>query len=302
MEDDDAPSAFETPAVHDVARATEPAVTATPTPAPSSTPTPEPQRLCRSDPDAHDARLQALSDDIEAALASFEGEWGFAFIDLDCGSTVLVNPEYVQYTASAGKFPFLVAALRAVEAGEVELEVVQDDLELVFRTSDDLAADAVAAMVSPEEVREVFAIAGVSEASRFVDSWRNLSMTALDLARVWEALLRGRLLGPSLTEYVLELAAKAEIPEEYTTFPDPSSWDEPELRYGQKAGYYVSDGVPYFFVGAGYLVPRDGSSQGFVAVLLATTEVEDLLDPARRQAFPIVVEYAQQAVAELGRR
>lgn len=298
VEDDDAPPVVETPG-NGMARSTEPAVTPTPISTPQPTPTPEPQRLCSSNPSAHEERLQDLEDDIEAAMTGFEGEWGFAFIDLDCGSTVIVRPEYVQYTASAGKLPFLVAALRAVEAGELDLEVIMDDLELVLRTSDDLAADAVAEAVSADEVEEVFAVAGVSQATHFRDSWRNLSMTALDLARVWEALLRGRLLGPSLTEYVLNLAASAEIPEEYATFPDPSSWADPDIQYGQKAGYYVSDGVPYFFVGAGYLLPRDGSSHGFVAVLLATTEVEDLFEPTRRQVFPLVEAYVRDALAEL---
>lgn len=297
-EDDQAPAAAGPAArtATDAAGAASPAAaTAIPTP------TPEPQRACRSDPSAHEARLFALQGQIEAAMEAFEGDWGFALIDLDCASTLVIRPDYVQYTASAGKLPFLIAALRKAETGDLALDDIRDDVELVFRTSDDLAADRVAAMVSPDDVRDVFVIAGVSEATRFVDSWRNLSMTALDLARVWEALLRGRLLGPTMTEYVLDLAASAEIPEEYATFPDPSSWDVPGLRYGQKAGYYVSDGVPYFFVGAGYLVPGDGSSAGWVAVLLATTEVEDLFDPPRREVFPLVLEYVQGAAADLAR-
>lgn len=281
------------------------AVTGTATPSPTATPeptpTPRPRRLCETDRASYEVALQDLEAAVLAEMGAYQGQWGFAFIDLDCGSTVNIHPEYVQYTASAGKLPFIIAALRAVEAGDVDFSLVEDDIELVLTVSDDFAADAVAETVSADEVREVFALAGVSEATYFRDSWRNLSMTAFDLARVWEALLRGRLLGPARTDYLLDLAAGADIPDAYETFPSPAAWDDPDIRYGQKAGYYVSDGVPYFLVGAGYLLPRDRSSLGFVAVLLASTEVEDLFEPTRRQVFPVVERFVRDALAEVMR-
>jgi hypothetical protein len=55
----------------------------------------------------------------------------------------------------------------------------------------------------------------------------------------------------------------------------------------------VSDGVPYFLLGAGFLRPSNGEHAGVVMVLMARTTNPDLGDPQRRAVFPLLFEYVR---------
>lgn len=264
---------------------------------PTATPTPVPQRVCVGDPEAHDARIDELERAVESALSDYPGTFGFALYDIDCDAMATVNGEHVQYTASTGKLPFVIAALRAIEAGRLDFEQIEGDLELVLRQSLDDNANTIVSLVEVDEVWEVLRIAGVSDHTTFQDSWSNFFSTAPDLSRIWAAVLRGDLLNPQWTEYLLELAAEAEVPPLFETFS--SEVELPGLQFGQKAGYAVQLGPPYYLIGSGFLRPEDGSGGGFTATLLTTTAAE-LAEPRRRAVFPLVVDYVREALAELG--
>ena len=275
-----------------------PTATPTATEVPTPTPTPEPARNCFTDPVAYSDRLSKLESEVAAAMDGYDGTWGFALIDLDCEAMAAVNPDYVQYAASAGKFPFIVASVRAVQEGRLDLADIQEDLELVLHHSLDSSADNIAATVSDAEVQAVLDLADVSELTTFHDSWRYFFSTPADMARIWAAFLDGKMLDEEHTELLMQLASEAEVPEAYETWP--AVFDEPSLRFGQKAGYWVSDGTPYHLVGAGFLVPFDGSSAGFAPVILMIGNDPDLLEPQRRTVFPLVVEFVLSELAVLG--
>ncbi len=283
----------------------EPTPTATIEPTPTPTPPPDlrPVRCNGLDEVALELRLDRLAADIEATMVGYNGEWGFGMVDLDCDVEVTVRPEYVQYTASAGKIVPVIAALRAIEDGELTLEAIEPHLLLVMEHSLDADANVINAMVTPEQVEEVLLLSEVSELTRFEHDWRQAFMPALDLARVWAALLDGALLGDEMTEYLLDLASAPAIPEGLETFPlDPGL---PEFQIGQKAGYYVYDGIPYYLLGAGYLRPVEGTAeevgddasdaagahQGVAVVFALRSLNPDLFDPQRRTVFPLLAEY-----------
>ena len=222
-------------------------------------------------------------------MEGYDGTWGFAIIDLDCGAIAAVNPDYVQYAASAGKFPFIVAALKAVQDGRLELSEIQEDLDLVLHFSLDLNADNIVERVTNEEVWQVLRLADVSELTTFRDSWRNFFTTPADLARLWAAVLGGDILDAERTELLLNLASEAKVPPGNETWP--AEFTEPSLRFGQKAGYWVTAGTPYYLVGAGYLQPLEVESLGFAPVILIVGNDDDLLDPQRRSVFPYVLEF-----------
>jgi hypothetical protein len=272
----------------------EPANKATPTPLP--TPTPRALRLCSSDRASYDARVAQLEADIAEAMRDFDGTWGFSMYDLDCDTWVGVNPEYFEYTASTGKLPFIIAGLRAIQEGRVAFEDLRAQFESVLRVSSDDAANNIMARVSREEVEEVLRIAGVSEQTTWRDSWANYYSTPVDFTRLWTALLRGELLNDEWTDYLLQLSSEAQVPESYETFW--SHFDIPGLRFGQKAGYRVWAGSPFHFVGSGYLVPDDGSSEGFAATMVVFTP-RDVWDPQRRLVFPLVLDFVEEALAEV---
>jgi hypothetical protein len=261
--------------------------TATPTPIPSPTATPEPDCAAREE------SANGLLAQVETAMADYPGTWGFAFIDVYCGVTVSTDPGYHQYAASAGKIISIVALLRAVEAGRVAFEDVEPSLLNILHFSDDLESDYIETFVTAEEIDAVIADAGVVD-STIRGAWRYTNFSAVDLARVWAALVDGRLLGEELTEWVLARASEADIPEPYETFPG-GRFEHEHLEYGQKAGYYVSDGVPYFLVGAGYLRSLE-LGQAFVPVVMMVTEFADLLEPQRRTVFPLVVDHVEAAL------
>ncbi|MGK2966466.1 MAG: serine hydrolase [Tepidiformaceae bacterium] len=239
--------------------------------------------------------LANLEADLLAAMDGYDGTWAAALIDLGCGTEIAVNPDYTQYAASASKIVVVVAILRAVEQGRLEMPEVAPLIEDVMWYSTDWAADVLNELIEPEEVAEVLSIAGVSEETTFPYWWNGALMPAIDLARVWAALLDGRLLGEDYATYLMDRASEAEISDGLETFP-PSA-DLPQLDYGQKAGYYVSDGIPYFFVGAGFIRPEDRSHPGFAISWIGTTMNDDFLDAQRRSVFPIMLGYAEFALA-----
>jgi hypothetical protein len=144
--------------------------------------------------------------------------------------------------------------------------------------------------------------AGVSARAQFQHSWRYAGMTALDLTRIWAALLDGRLLGPGLTTYLLDLAARPEIPAGLDTFPAEARI--PGHQYGQKAGFCIVC-PPYSLIGlgAGYVRPveeppdpdsvggtRAGPHRGVAMVLMVQT-TRPGGGPQRRDVFPLLVAY-----------
>jgi hypothetical protein len=271
----------------------EPTATAIP-PSPTPTARPSPSPTQETNCDARAESAAALVTDVEATMADYPGTWGFAYIDIFCDATVSTDPAYRQYAASAGKIISIVAVLRAVEAGQVAFETVEPSLITILHVSDDLQSDYIETFVTAEDLNAVIADAGVVE-STIRGAWRFTNFSAVDLARVWAALVDGRLLNTEHTEWVMARAGEADIPGPYETYPG-MSFEHPYLQWGQKAGYYVSDGVPYFLVGAGYL--RDPETgQGFVSVLLMITEYADLLDTQRRSVFPLVVDEVEAALA-----
>lgn len=278
-----------------------PTATIRPTPTPLATPTaaPEPERLCVADPEAYASRIDALEAAVADALDGFRGTYGFALYDLDCDTMATVNPDHGQYTASTGKLPFVIAALRAVQDGRLDFAAVESDIVTVLHVSSDEAANRLVAKVSAEDVREVLRIAGVSDQTTFRSSWSNFNSTAVDLTSLWVALLRGELLDEERTEYVLQLASEAQVDTAYETFY--SHFDVPGLQFGQKVGHAVIYAPPYYMVGSGYLRPSSGSSEGFAATLVV---VASDLDPQRKDVFPLVLEFVEEALreAEPGRR
>lgn len=262
-------------------------------------------------------------------MADYPGGWGVALVDLDCGIELAVRPEHFQYTASAGKIVPVIAALRAVDASRVsmprpwtsgpfacgvtrdpgtkpgdpiELEELEPALFLVMRHSCDQEADLINRMVTPQQIADVLKIANVSQRTRFEHSWRFGGMTALDLARVWAALLGGRLLDMSLTTYLLDLTSRAEIPEGLDTFP--TAPDIPGHQFGQKAGYCIVC-PPYSLIalGAGHIRSVDqlsaaesvGGTRGTihrgVAIVLMAQTTAPGGGPQRRDVFPLLLAY-----------
>jgi CubicO group peptidase (beta-lactamase class C family) len=269
----------------------------TPTPEATATETPTTAAPADATPGSvlscaeRSTELERLTTGIDSAMTDYDGEWGFALLDLDCGLRAEINAEYYQYPASSSKIVSVIAVMRAVERGDVELDEFRANLELVMHVSFDGDADVLDSYLEQEDFDEVLQLAGTSEGAYVREqTWRRTWMTATDMALVWAALVKGELLGPENTAYILRLASEADIPDDQETFPD-RAFELPGYEYGQKAGYYISDGVPYDFVGAGYLVPRSGEGDGFVAVVFIHSEVEPLLDPQRRTIFPLVVDY-----------
>jgi hypothetical protein len=228
---------------------------------------------------------------IEEALDGYEGQWGFALIDNQCGTLATIDPDHIQYTASAGKIISVIAVLRAVADGRADFSEIEEHLRLVMSESLDADAYFLEEFVAPEELRQVLIDAGVSEASHVEGSWSYAFMTAPDLTRVWAALIGGQLLDADRTRYLLDLAGTADIPDVFETFPG-GTFELEGFHYGQKAGYYISDGVPYYFVGSGFLVPDDGSP-GFAFTWLGISENPDLEEPQRRAVFPLIVEFVR---------
>ena len=233
-------------------------------------------------------RAALLITQVEAAMTDYEGTWGLALIDLDCGSSVVVRPRHSQYPASAGKIVILTAGLRAVQDGLLEFELIEEDVELVLHHSLDKQTDQIAELITAEQVAEVMARAGVT--SSYLEwHWREAWFTPHDLARVWASIVRGEQLDERWTAHILQLASEVVLPEGKEVFP--ADFGVEGYRYGQKAGYWTPEEEPDIFVSAGYVVPEDGSSTGFTFALLLETWEEDILEPKRRAVFPLVRDF-----------
>lgn len=263
--------------------------TASETPKPTKTPVREPS--CEQDKADREAHYEDAAAEIEKAMEGYNGTWSLAVIDLDCETSISVNADYVQYTASAGKIIPVIAALKKVQDGELDFDLIEPYLNEVLHHSLDSSADFINDQVTQAEVEAVLTKANVSDLTRYEGSWHYTFMPAMDLARVWESLLRGKQLNKKWTEYLLNLASEVELPPEYATFPDPDDLGRDGYQMGQKAGYYVVDGIPYYLLGAGYLRPTDGSSLGFAMVFEMKTMNPELFDPQRRSVFPIILKY-----------
>jgi hypothetical protein len=264
---------------------------ATPTATPQPSPSPTPGNVACPDGRSDSiARLDDLEEAVTEAMAGYPGTWGFAVRDLGCDTALAVNPGYAQYPASAGKIVTVIATLREVEAGRLDLEAVWGQVTGIMTYSWDLSADVLTRQLTPAAVQSVLADAGVSDKARFLHSWRRAYMSPMDLAIVWEALVQGELLSEEMTERLLDLAAGAVIPASLDTFP--AELDLPGYQYGQKAGYYVSDGVPYFLVGAGYLISTRADGPRYTMVLMTRSTERDLSHPQRREVFDLLLAYA----------
>ncbi|HMO55472.1 MAG TPA: hypothetical protein PJ994_13275, partial [Tepidiformaceae bacterium] len=229
----------------------------------TATATPEPLPLTC---DERNALAEALVRDVEFAMEGYEGTWGFALYDQHCDHWVESDPRYTQYSASAGKIVSVIAVLRKVQSGEVPMADIAAPLEAVLTHSWDNDADYLESFTTQPDYDEVLNIAG-GETARFSGAWRDANMAPADMAKIWAALVSGEYLNAEYTDLVMSLAGGSIIPEEYRTFPD-GSFDPPHFRYGQKAGYYVSDGVPYFFVGAGFLL-HEPTGQAFFPAFMS---------------------------------
>lgn len=309
---------------------TETPLPATPVPMPTATPEPTPPPVvlpdrCRDGEEALGQALDRLANDIEAAMAGYAGDWGFGMVDLDCEVELEVRGDHVQYTASAGKIVPMIAALQALDpatfdptipdepppmncgayAGPLgepgmpaDFAAMKEPLLLVMTHSCDHEAHLINDLVTPQQIAQVLERSGVSERTRFEHRWNQAFMPAIDLARVWAALLDGRLLDDDLTEYLLALAARADIPAGLETFPGDA--EIPGWQLGQKAGYcIVCDPYTLVGLGAGYLRPVasievDGSEdaqRGVAMVLMVRTTTLSAVEPQRRQVFPLLVDY-----------
>ncbi|MYI81779.1 MAG: hypothetical protein F4056_00080, partial [Chloroflexi bacterium] len=270
-----------------------PTASPTPTATPPPTPTPEPRPArCAG----LDERAALLGEAIEEKMAGYTGGWGVALVDLDCDATFLVNPEHSQYPASAGKIMVVIAALRAVQDGLLELEgELQGDIEVVLSLSLDAHADRINGKVTSAQIAAVLERAGVSGDSRIEHSWRYAHFTPSDLARVWISLVRGEQLNDELTAYLLDLATRPILGA--FAWPFPPDFGIEGYVFGQKAGFWTSEAPVAYRVSAGYLRPEDGSSEGYVFAFMVRAVWEDLRGEWRRPVFPLVRDFF---VTELG--
>ncbi len=278
---------------------TTPSLSPSPTPTPTTTPTATPT-VAAAAPETEDGRpwrcatvadrAAGLIVAVEEAMDGYEGLWGLALVDLDCDSPVIVRPQHSQYPASAGKIVILVAALRAVQDGLLEFAAIEEHVPLVLRYSLDKNTDEVAALLTPQQVDEVMARAGVSWRSSIREGlWRRAWFAPHDLALVWASIMRGEQLNEEWTAYLLQLASEAILPDGLETFP--ADFGMEGYRYGQKAGYYAPEDETSFFASAGYIQPGDGAGEGFAFAFLLETWEEDMYEPKRRSVFPLVRDF-----------
>lgn len=268
-----------------------PLPTLTPTATATATPTAVPvvvneDAICAARADAN----ASLADSVEGAMEGYAGTWGFALYDLECDVMVAAKPEYQQYPASASKIVTVIAALRAVEYGNVTLEAIEPLLDQVMTHSSDVDADALETYLTPEDLSAVLTDAGVSEGAYIRETWHYTYMTPSDMARIWAAIVRGTMVNEAHTALLLEKASMAQVPPEYETWPSPPLALD-GFDYGQKAGYWVSDGLPYHFVGAGFLRDVADPTHSFIPVMFIRSDNPDLMDEQRRRIWPMVVEH-----------
>ena len=68
------------------------------------------------------SRGEELTRVVSEEMDGFDGDWGFALIDIECRMEISVHAEHSQYPASAGKIVIVIAALRGVGDGSIESE------------------------------------------------------------------------------------------------------------------------------------------------------------------------------------
>lgn len=278
-----------------------PTATATATPSPTPTPTPTPDATPEPDPrparcDGLQERGAVLGEAVEGAMDGYVGGWGLALVDLDCDEAILVHPAHGQYPASAGKIVIVIAALRAVQDGDLPFEgEVREDVETIMAQSLDAHSDRLNDKLTSEQIAHVLERAGASEASRYEHSWRYAHLTPLDLARVWTSLVRGEQLDEEWTAYLLDLATRPELGPYF--WPFPPEWGVEGYEYGQKAGYWTSPRPIGYRVSAGFARPADASSDGYVFAFLIRAVAADLAGWWQRPVFPLVRDFV---VGELG--
>lgn len=233
---------------------------------------------------------EQLEADVASAMEGYNGDWGFVLYDLGCEDMATVHGDYLQYTASSNKIISAIAAVRAVQAGDVAVEQIEPHLIEVFTWSSDADANALETFVTPADLDAVLVDSGTSPASYVDGAWNYTFLTAPDMARIWAALVRGELLNQEWTAYLLEKTTLVDVPEPYVTWPS-GTFELEGFEYGQKAGYWVSDGIPYHLVGAGFLLDLQDADQSFIPVAIMKSNNEDLYDPQRRRIWPLVVKY-----------
>lgn len=217
------------------------------------------------------------------------GGWGLALVDLDCDGAILVKSGHAQYTASAGKIMIVITVLRAVQDGLLEFEAVRGHVEIVLSLSLDADADLLNDLVTPGQIAAMLDRAGISEASRLEHSWRYAHFTAADLARVWVSLARGHQLDEELTAYLLDLATRPILGDDF--WPFPAGFGVEGYVYGQKAGYWTSPIPVGYRVSAGYVRPEDGAGEGYVFAFLIRVSDGDWASDWRRPVFPLVRDF-----------
>ena len=229
---------------------------------------------------------------VSEEMDGFDGDWGFALIDIECRMEISVNAEHSQYPASAGKIVIVIAALRGVGDGSIESdpELLQD-VEEILVASLGPPADRLAGQLSPEQISEIQVLAGVSNRSQLTETWRNAYFTPVDLARVWASLLRGELLDPEYTDLVLDLTEHARLPDEDGFWPFPAEFGSEGVQYGQKAGFWESDESVGYRVSAGFVRTLDRPDQGFAFAFMARITTEGLESDWRRPVFDHVREF-----------
>ncbi|MCI2417576.1 class A beta-lactamase-related serine hydrolase [Saccharopolyspora sp. K220] len=177
----------------------------------------------------------------ELAWDGFPGRVGFAAWDLDEREPVLVDAERVLHAASTIKVLIMITALRAVHAGRVGLDTevelpaeraggfgvlrqlpsisrisLRDLITLMIVISDNAATNAVIEVVGFEAIRDCAADLGCT-ATRVVRRLMDVNApgrnetTALDQARVLDALARGVALPPDLTEHALDVLSRQQV-------------------------------------------------------------------------------------------
>ncbi|MBB5157867.1 serine hydrolase [Saccharopolyspora phatthalungensis] len=177
----------------------------------------------------------------ELVLDGFPGRVGFAAWDLEEREPVLVGAERMVHAASTIKVLIMIAALRAVQAGRVGLDTevelpaeraggfgvlrelpsvsrisLGDLIALMIVISDNAATNAVIDVVGFGAIRDCAADLGC-KATRVQRRLMDLNApgrnetTALDQARVLDALARGVALPPQLTEHALDVLSRQRV-------------------------------------------------------------------------------------------
>ncbi|GAA0536776.1 serine hydrolase [Saccharopolyspora thermophila] len=177
----------------------------------------------------------------ELAWDGFPGRVGFAAWALDEREPVLVGAERVVRAASTIKVLVMITALRAVCSGRIGLDTevelpaervggsgvlrelpsvrrisLRDLVTLMIIISDNAATNAMIDVVGLDAIRDCAADLGCTDTRverrlMDVDAPGRNETTALDQARVLDALARGAALPPDLTDHALGVLARQQV-------------------------------------------------------------------------------------------